>query len=69
MDATSDDMIELKRSIDRQNELQAETQATLRDVARMLQENSRATADVLALLRKKAPDEPSTEIRTAIDLG
>ena len=69
MDATSNAMIELKRSIDRQNELQAETQATLRDLVRMLQENSKATADVLALLRKNAPDEPSTEIRTAVDLG
>jgi hypothetical protein len=46
-----DALIDLKRSVDKQNELQEETNSLLRGLIGALQENAQATADLTALIR------------------
>ena len=48
-----DALVELKKSIDKQTDLQEETNAILRALVSTLQENSQATADLTELLSKR----------------
>lgn len=49
-------ILDLKRSIDRQNELQEETNTILRGLISTLQESGQATADLTELLQKEGLD-------------
>lgn len=53
MEEVYDALVDLKRSIDKQNELQEETNAILRALIGTLQESGQATADLTELLQKE----------------
>ena len=53
MEEVYDALVDLKRSIDKQNELQEETNAVLRALIGTLQESGQATADLTELLQKE----------------
>lgn len=53
MEEVYDALVDLKRSIDKQNELQEETNGILRALIGTLQESGQATADLTELLQKE----------------
>jgi hypothetical protein len=68
MEEIYDALVDLKRSIDKQNELQEETNAILRALIGTLQESGQATADLTELLQKKGSEEPKLDVKAMIRL-
>ncbi|MCO5132458.1 MAG: hypothetical protein M9932_18205 [Xanthobacteraceae bacterium] len=66
MEEVYDALVDLKRSIDKQNELQEETNAILRALIGTLQESGKATADLTELLQKKGSEEPKLDVNAMI---
>ena len=62
-----DALVDLKRSVDKQNELQEETNGILRALIGTLQESGQATADLTELLQNKgSEEEPALDITAMI---
>lgn len=62
MEEIYDALIDLKRSIDKQNELQEETNAILRALIGTLQESAQTTTDLRELLQSRGAEQANLDV-------